>query len=222
VCLDGKPLKKQSGEALVVSHQTLADKLAEEWAAQTDAIIPENMPFMQLLATAYDRVAAERHAILPPLLAYLPTDLIRYRAPKVGAEIGMAEAQDEAWNPWLIWFEKHYGVKLETTTALTALRKDDALEARLKDELEALDDLHFTLLQTVTNESGSLILALAFLRGDLSAKLLFEAAYVEELVMGTKYNEDFYGIDPLQEKVRNAKKRFFEAAETLRDILREG
>lgn len=214
--LDGKPVKTPAGRLLVPSSAALAERIAAEWRAQGSRIDPETMPLTQILTTARDRVADSRSEIAQNALNYLDTDLLCYRAdfpPEIAA------AQGRAWDKWLDWFAESYGSALATTTGLAALKQPPAAHAAVKQTVEALDDHRFTIVQMLTAQAGSLILALAFVDGALSPAELFDAIHVEEQCKARLYNEEFYGAAPHEERKRTGLKRDFAAARQFLDAL---
>lgn len=213
--LDGKPVKTPSGEELIAPTQKLADAIVAEWASQKEHIDPETMPLTQITTTATGGM--DRDVIQNAVLAYLNTDLICYRADRPEA---VAERQAKAWSPWIDWFEKQSGVRLETTTGLAALTQAEAAHDFVKDRIRDLNDLEFTALQIATATSGSLVLALAFMAGDAGPDQVFEAAQVEEHYRSELYNESFYGKAPHQEKIQNAMRRDLAALRVFLDALK--
>lgn len=207
--LDGRPVKTPAGKALMVPNGKLADEAVREWAAQTDMILPDTMPVTQILITAQDRVSSERPAMESAVLAYLDTDLLCYRTTYPH---DMAQKQAGTWNPWLVWFEKNYGVGLRTTEALTALRQPEEAHKAVATYVKALDDLRFTVLQLVTVLSSSLVLGLAFLQRSADSTQIEAAARVEENHKADFYREDFHGLAPHEEKKQAALRRDLDAA----------
>ncbi len=216
ILLDGKPLKTPSGTLLSVGNERLAEALAAEWRAQEEDIDPDTMPLMQILSTARDRVAQERAAMTPQVLAYLDTDLLCYPAPEPADLVAM---QEEHWAPWREWFAQNYAVPLVTTTGLTALAQDKVAHDAVAEKMAALDDDFFTILQLVTALSGSLVLALAFLERAITPEKMFDTIHVEERYKARLYHEDIHGAAPLEEKKQTAFRRDIKAARQFLDCL---
>lgn len=210
ILLDGRPVKTALKNTLCVEKEELANELVKEWAAQGENIIPDTMPLTQIVNTRIDRVSQERAAMSQAVLKYLDTDLLCYRTDDPPE---LAAAQEEAWDPVLTWFAGRFGVELETTTALTALEQPGAAHEEVRSCVEKLDDDRFTILQLVTPLSGSLVLAIAFLEGEVSAQQVFGCAHVEEHFKAEIYNEEKYGPDPAEEKKDRAMLSDLKAAE---------
>ncbi|WP_446916998.1 ATP12 family protein, partial [Klebsiella pneumoniae] len=71
-----------------------------EWDAQNETIDPTRMHKTQLAATAIDRVAAHREAVIEEVAAYGGTDLLCYRAESPAT---LVERQQTVWQPHLDW-----------------------------------------------------------------------------------------------------------------------
>ncbi len=214
--LDGKPVRTPSGVPMLSPSENLAAEIAREWMAQETDILPDTMPLTQLLVTALDRVAKERAVIEDTVLGYLDTDLLCYRA---SVPPDLVEKEAAVRDPWLDWFEKHYGHRLATTTDLTALRHDEQAHAQVAATVRMLDLWGFTILQLATATTGSLVLALALVNGPADEDDLLRAFYAEEDYKSALYNEEFYGRAPHQEKAMNAAARDLKAARVFLEIL---
>ena len=201
ILLDGRSVKTKSGQNLHAYNEAIANHIVEEWASQGDDIIPDTMPFTQILNTKQDRVSQERDAMCVSVLKYLDTDLICYFADDPQALIDL---QKEQWQPILDWFEQEFSVVLKTTSSLVAVTQPDEAHKVVQDYVESLEDEHFTILQLVTSVSGSLLLALAFMHGAIDAQGVFDACYVEETYKNTLYNAEKYGVDPMLEKTQQS------------------
>ncbi len=210
VCLDGRPVKTKSGAFLTAPNQEIADQIMCEWAGQGEDVVPDTMPFTQILNTKIDRVAVEREKMSEHVLKYLDTDLVCY--PALEPE-SLAQLQEQLWSPCRRWFEDTFGVALKTTTGLAALSQDSIAHDKVRDFVEGLDLERFTLLQMVTSVSGSLVLAMALLEKYITARAVFDACFIEEHYKDVLYDAQKYGRDPMMEKKQDAALRDFEAVE---------
>ena len=216
ILLDGKPVKTPFKKDLLAPTLALADALMREWAGQGETIDPDSMPLTQILNTCLDRVAAERAGMTAALLKYLDTDLLCYRTPHPPE---LAARQAAAWDPWLAWFAKEFGERLQTTESLTALRQPEAAHTKVAAHVAALSPEEFTALQVAVPASGSLVLGLALTAGQAAAQHLFTAARVEETYKAAIYDEATHGSDPAQAKKDKAVLRDLEAAERFLALL---
>lgn len=207
--LDGKSVKTPSGRTLVAPSKALADAVVAEWAAQGDTIDPEAMPFTQILNTAIDRSGPQRKEIEATVLKYLDTDLICYFTPQPEE---LLTRQQEQWQPWLVWFEDTYGIKLKTTKGLDALSQPEEAQKRIRNYMQALDPHDFTVFHVMTSLCSSVVLSLAFMEGELTPDQVFNLAFLEEKYHGELAGEDIHGQDPAQKKAHDSVKRDMQAA----------
>ena len=115
VALDGKPIKTQGKQPLVVPSAALAGAIAAEWEAQQGEIRPAQMPLTRLASTAIDRVAPQREAIVQQIADYAGTDLVCYRAVHPPE---LAIRQHAVWQPLADWAALRYDAPLEITAGV--------------------------------------------------------------------------------------------------------
>lgn len=216
ILLDGKPVKTKSGVFLSAPNEAIAHVLVEEWAAQREEVIPDSMPLTQIINTQIDRVAVEREAMMRAILKYLDTDLICYVAQEPKE---LVEQQNAAWSSWRDWFKDKFGVQLETTTGLAALKQSAEAHEQVIFHVQDLDDARFTVLQLVTAGSGSLVLALAFVDRQAKTQDILSAAFVEEDYKDQIYAAEKYGADPSIEKQKKSMQSDLDACETYLKFL---
>ena len=209
ILLDGRAVKTKSGAHLCAPTEEIALLIMHEWSAQIDNILPDTMPFTQILNTKIDRVSRERTAMSAYVLKYIDTDLICYFADEPQ---GMVEQQKDKWQVWIDWFEGEFGYTLQTTTGLAALTQEKGAHDAIAKYVAALNDDHFTILQLVTSVSGSLILGLAMVKGAANAQQIFDACFVEENFREAMYDAEKYGSDPALEKEQKSKMQDLKAA----------
>lgn len=215
--LDGKAIQTPLKMDLVAPSKALADAVVVEWSEQVDTVKPETMPLTQLLITSIDKIR-DRDKITEGAMRYLDTDLVCYWA-KEPEEL--AKEQKEVWGRWVKWFDEHFEVPLYTTKKIDPIKQEEEAHKRAWNYIEALDDQYFTVLHVMTSLSGSLILALAFVEGDISPEEIFAASYLEELYKGRLYNEELHGASPEEEAEREEFKRDAAAARQFIDLANE-
>lgn len=215
--LDGKAIQTPLKMDLVAPSKALADAVVVEWSEQVDTVKPETMPLTQLLITSIDKIR-DREKITKSAMRYLDTDLVCYWA-KEPEEL--AKEQKEVWGRWVKWFDEHFEVPLYTTKKIDPIKQEEEAHKRAWNYIEALDDQYFTVLHVMTSLSGSLILALAFVEGDISPEEIFAASYLEELYKGRLYNEELHGASPEEEAEREDFKRDAAAARQFIDLANE-
>jgi chaperone required for assembly of F1-ATPase len=187
ILLDGKPVRSPAKRPLVLPTEPLAAAIAEEWQAQGDTVQPQTMPLMQLAATAIDRVADARDAILAETAGYGRSDLVCYRADEPEA---LVRRQEEMWQPLLAWLAERYDVALNVTTGILAVEQPSHALASFRRVLEASDVFGLTALAAMTGSAGSLVIALALAEGRVSDDAAADAALLVELFLAGKWGSD--------------------------------
>lgn len=203
VLLDDRPVRTPGKNLMAMPNLKLAAAIGAEWDAQNDEIDPATMPLTQIATTALDGAQA-REVITEDALRYLDSDLLCYRAPEPD---GLKAEQSLRWDPWLSWFEKRFGVALETTFTLIRLDQPKAAHAAVRQYVNAMEHHRFTVFQTVVAMTGSIVLALALDAGAIAPDAAWECALCEELLYEKTHDLERHGLDPTEEKRRHGLRR---------------
>lgn len=209
IFLDERPVRTPGGLTLYAPSEPIAAQTAMEWDAQKDLIRPDTMPLTQILINALERIPRERKSITEALLKYLDTDLVCYRT---ATPQTLAVRQADIWDPWLDWFEEHYGARLTVTRSLIAVPCPAHTKAAVSVSVEQLDDWLFTILQLSTVLAGSIVLGLAFTAQAIAPQDLFDAVWLEERYKSEIYEEDRHGPDPHTSLQQSEMRREIDAA----------
>jgi chaperone required for assembly of F1-ATPase len=185
------PLKRQ----LATSHRRIAEAIAAEWRAQETEIDPGTMPVMRLTATAIDRVAPERDAIVGGLLAYAETDLLCYRAPHPRA---LQVRQQALWQPLLDWLEGVHGIGLTVSENILPMEQPGTALAAAKAHVAGLNNELLTALQAAVAATGSLVLGLAMVHRRVGADEAFAAAVLDETYQNEQWGQDAEALERRQ------------------------
>jgi chaperone required for assembly of F1-ATPase len=191
VHLDGKPVRTPARRLLAVPTAELAGAIAEEWAAQGEHIEPAKMPLTRLGNTIIDGVAAARGQVAAEIRKYLASDLIFYRA-ETPAPLRARQAQQ--WDPILAWARQVLGADFKLATGVVhvaqstaaldaagaAIPHDAILEDAILGDAILGNDWRLGALHAATTLTGSALIALALLRGVISAEAAWAAAHVDE------------------------------------------
>jgi len=187
VLLDNRPVKTPLRRILETPSPSLAEAIAAEWQAQGDTIDPRTMPMTRLAATALDRVADERAAIIETLLAYMGTDLLCYRAT---APAELRNRQQTVWQPVLDWLAAHHGIELAVTAGIVPVEQPQSARAGAERLLAALSIDHLTAAQAAIAATGSFALGSALVKKRLSAAEAIAAAHLDETYQNEQWGED--------------------------------
>jgi chaperone required for assembly of F1-ATPase len=184
--LDGRPVKTPAKHVLEVPAGAFAEAVAEEWASQGEDIDPATMPLTRLANTVIDGVAARAEEVRASLCGYGETDLICHWAE---APQSLVERQAAAWQPVLDWFAAR-GAAFQPVQGIVAQGQDNSALDKLASEIAALDLFALAALHEMTSLTGSVLLALAAVRGGIEVDAVWEAAHIDERFQIEQWGED--------------------------------
>jgi len=206
ITLDDHPVRTPARHVLAAPTLALAQAIAAEWQNQHEVIDPLTMPLTRLANAIIDGVADSAVAVAAEIEKYLASDLLFYRA---GSPQRLREWQAEHWDPILAWAR-------EALSAQFALAEGVVHVAQPEDALRAArsaiptDPWRLGALHVVTTLTGSALIALALLRGRLSAEAAWQAAHVDE-----DWNMEQWGRDEMALQRRAHRYAEFQAAATV-------
>lgn len=187
VTLDDRPLRTPARRPIILPTEDLAREVAREWQEQTDEIRPETMPLTRLVTTAIDRVALRRREVEKELAGFAASDLVCYRA-EVPASL--VDRQAMLWQPLVDWVSHRYDAALTVTSGIIPVDQPDSTVATLTSALAPLSDLEIMAVYAVTAPTGSLVIGLAVVEGELVGEAAWEAGLADDLYMNEAWGED--------------------------------
>ena len=211
VHLDGRPLRTPGKLVLVLPTAALADAIAAEWSAQTDRIDPLTMPLTRLANSVRDQVDGREREVRADIVKYGGSDLVCYRA---DSPEGLVAAQMRAWDPVLEWARRDLGCDLAVATGIVHVAQSAASRAAIEAAVAPLEGFRLASAHVMTTLLGSVVLALAVLRGRLTAEEAWAAAHVDEDWQIAKWGSDAEAM-----RRRAARLVEFQAAVRLCDLL---
>ena len=212
ITLDGRPIKTPGRRDLVVPTEALARGIAEEWNAQQAEVRTVTMPLTRLAATAVDRVATQRDAIIRHTANYAATDLLCYRATHPPA---LAARQQAVWQPLIDWAVVRYDAPLVITVGVIPKSQSAASLRSFAAAVATQEDFALTALHVATAACGSLVIGLALIEGHLNAAQAFAASQLDE-----DFQIEAWGEDPEQAARRQALATDIAAAAQFVSLLR--
>lgn len=206
VALDGKPIHTPGRRLLAAPTFALAEAVAAEWNAQLQVIDPAKMPLTRLANSIIDGVSENTHAVADEVAKYLASDLLFYRA---GAPPGLVERQTRHWTPILVWAETEFGVRFVLAEGVVYVTQSKETLAAIRKAIPE-DFWRIGAVHVITTLTGSALIALALLRGGLSAEAAWQAAHVDE-----DWNMEQWGRDKMAMQRREYRFAEFQAAVTV-------
>ena len=211
ILLDGRGIKTPERTELIVPSERLAAAIAEEWDAQGEKIDPRALFLTGLAYAAIDRIAPRPDALVAGLARYGESDLLYYRAD--GPEPLVAR-QAETWDKILQWARRRFDVDFEIVTGIIHRAQPAQTVERLARAVAAQDPFRLAALSPLVTLSGSLLIALALLEGEIDVETAWAAATVDETWQAEQWGEDALAVAAL-----DAKRREFETAYRFLELL---
>jgi chaperone required for assembly of F1-ATPase len=214
ITLDGRKLKTPAKADLILPSEAMADAIAEEWRVQREEIDPRTMPLTRLVNSALDGVARDVENVIADIVRYAGSDLVCYRAAEPEA---LVAAQSEAWDPVLTFARDELGARFICVEGITFAEQPPRAIAAVREAIVQSTGerpLAVAPLHVMTTLTGSVLLALAVARRELSPDGAWEAAHVDE-----DFQMRAWGSDA--EALARRDKRFIEmqAAARLMELL---
>lgn len=210
ITLDDKPIRTPSGRQVVGPTRQIAEAIAAEWDAQQEIIDPLTMPLTRLANSVIDAVVDRVDAVTEDVAKYLQSDLLFYRA---GQPDALVAREAEHWDPVLFWAADMLGAHFILAEGIVHVRQPDSAVAAARAALPK-DPWSIAALHVLTTLTGSVLLALALMRGVLDEDQVWAAAHVDE-----DWNMEKWGVDEEVAERRAARLVDFRAAAHLLKAL---
>ena len=203
--LDGRGVRTPAKAPLLVPTRAMAEAIAAEWDAQIKEVDPRTMPVTKGANAAIDKVRVQRAEVIDLLAEYGDSDLLCYRA--AGPQALIAR-QAENWDPQLDWAAEALGARLFVGEGVMHVPQTSRALGLLRDELAALDDFALAAAHDLVSISGSLVLAIAVMRGALSVEEAWRLSRIDEHWQIEQWGED----EEAAKSEENKRRAFFDAA----------
>jgi chaperone required for assembly of F1-ATPase len=187
ILLDGRTPKTPGGARLVLPNPALAALVAEEWEAQAEFILPDEMGATRLANTVIDRIGAVRDEVAQEVARFAGSDMLCYFADYPTA---LVEEETLRWGPVLDWARQSLGVTLRRSVGVAHREQDPAELAKVEALALELDDFGLAGLAHLTGLLSSAILALAVQKDQLTALEAFELSRLDEAFQARQWGED--------------------------------
>jgi chaperone required for assembly of F1-ATPase len=210
VRLDARAVRTPARRILAAPTRALAAALAAEWNAQEDVIDPQSMPLTRLANTVLDGVVDAPAAVRAEIEKYLASDLVVYRA---GGPQGLVARQAQTWDPLVDWARAVLGAGFLLAEGIGFVAQPEPALAAARAAIPH-DPWRLGALSAITTLTGSALVALAVLRGRLSAEEAWVAAHVDE-----DWNMDTWGRDKPALERRAWRFAEMKAATSVLDLL---
>ncbi len=212
VTLDGRPTRTPGKRIpVVVPVEPLAVAMAEEWAGQGEHIDPLTMPLVRLVNSALESGGETVPAFREEVVKYAANDLLLYRAESPRE---LVAEQERLWDDALVRVARHFGVAFQPTIGILHQPQPEPTLTRLAQVLEDEGLLTMTALVSITNLTGSGVLAMAVRHGLVEPDDAWVRAHVDE-----DHQARLWGVDEEAALRRARRKAEFDAAVAVLDSI---
>jgi len=211
ICLDDKPIHTPARRILAAPTAALAEAIAAEWQAQGELIDPARMPLTRLANAIIDGVADAPGPVAAEIEKYLRSDLLFYRA---DAPQQLRDRQTRHWDPILDWAREGLGADFKTGEGIIHVAQPATALAAAAAAIPS-DPWLLGATYVVTTLTGSALIALAVLCGQLSSEAAWQAAHVDE-----DWNMEQWGRDEMALERRAFRFAEFAAAVSVLKMVR--
>ncbi len=210
VLLDGKQVMTPARRVLAAPTRQLAEAIMLEWNSQHDVIDPARMPLTRLANVAIDAVTDEPRPVAGEVEKYLGSDLVFYRAEMPE---GLIAQQALAWDPVLEWARKKLGARFVLAQGVMPVAQPHEAVSTAASKIPT-DHWRLTAVAFITTLTGSALLALALVHGELDPEAVWAAAHVDE-----DWQMSQWGRDELALQRRAMREADFRAAAAVLKLL---
>lgn len=180
VTLDGKPIKTPDGHIVEIlpTQYALAWLMAGEWETQKELLGAHALPLTSLACRAKDGLTdpQTRADVVDKLLKYFNTDsaCLHEEYPRV-----LVELQDKYYRPIVEWAQSEYGIKVNTTSNIFALRQSPESASKLREVVTQFSPLKLAALEKAVMTAKSFLIGLALIEQHITVEMAAMAAQIE-------------------------------------------
>lgn len=188
VLLDGKTMKTPAKRSFALPVRALAESVAREWEQQENEIDPGTVPMTRLANLAIDRVAEKAAETAEEVKRYAASDLVFYRADEPE---GLVAQQAKHWDPVLRWAKETLGANFILASGVNHVAQPNTALAAVGQEVDRFKSpFALAALASVTQLTGSALIALVLAHGKLTPVAAWNAAHVDEDWSARTWGED--------------------------------
>ncbi len=135
-----------------------------------------------------------REAVIDKLVDFALNDVLLFWS----TDKKVQQEQEKKWSPILAWANKIVNGEFRRTTAIDIYPENQDTSLKLRNYLSSLSEKELSGFYIATLNMRSVLLALALVKGRITAEQAFELAELEELYQANKW-----GAEPVAEARRN-------------------
>ncbi len=186
VLLDDRPLLTPAKSPVILPNGKVARAIVEEWGAQGDVVLPQDMPITRFAVSAIDGVSPAREYFVTQISSFGETDLLCYRS-----EQGeLADRQAELWQPILDWAADKLKISLFTASGIGPVQQGVDSVYAMRSAVDGHNNMELAALHSITTVTRLLILALAVSASEIDAESAWELSQLDEAWQAERWGED--------------------------------
>ncbi len=141
---------------------------------------------MHYLDGAVEDVRLHREGIISRLVQFSETDLLLFW----GTDQELVSRQEKVWSPIIRWANEVIHAEFKHTNMLDIPEGSKESAYQLKVFLESLSDKELAAFYSAALNMKSVLLAMAMVKGKITAEEAFQAAFLDELWQNEKWGSD--------------------------------
>lgn len=138
------------------------------------------------LDEAVKDVKLHREGIISRLVRFAETDLLLFW----GTDKELFSRQEKLWSPIIHWVNEVLQAEFKHTDTLDVPEGSTVSACYLKTFLESLSDKELAAFYSAALNMKSVLLAMAIIKGKMTAEEAFQAAFLDELWQNEKWGSD--------------------------------
>lgn len=143
-------------------------------------------------------VAEHSSELIERLVNFSLNDVLLYWS----TDVNLRKEQEEKWLPILQWIKQSMNIEYHSTDTFDVPAENINRAAKLKECVTNMKNKELAAFYTAAINMRSVLLALALVKGKITAQKAFELSELEELYQARKW-----GSEPLAEARRNSLKK---------------
>lgn len=185
--MDHRNLRTPLRQLFLLPCEPLAMIAAQEWVGQEGVVKPSLMHVTSMCNTVLDNpLQRNREQAAQSLVAYLQSDTLLSRVSEPDELVAM---QQEEWDPVIHWFNKRFGVRVETYTSLLPPTLPLGMLSPVIKFMRELNRWSFAGFDACVESCKSIVLTCALFEGRLSPEEVTKLARLETRFQTGRWGE---------------------------------
>ena len=200
VLLDKMQLKTELGN-LVLLPKELAVSVSKEWRSGQDFSKIKSKFYTKFCFRVFDYTALFKLKVFKKIIEYADCDLICYLAESPEE---LTKRQKKILSNYIDWSNQRFSIKLKVATGISYVKQEDKNKLIIQNYLERLNDIELTIIDELTNLTGSFFISCALFNKAVGAMDAWNASNIED-----SYRIEKWGRVTEETDIIKAKEEYF-------------